>query len=87
MTQFSEPWEAEVHALATLLSDRGLLTWPDVSGRSDYLELLASIERVVVERRLTSAGELATLRAAWDNAAHRTPHGTPIELTDADFQA
>ena len=85
MTQFAEPWEAEVHALATLLSDRGLLTWPDVSGRSSYLELLASIEQVVVERGLASAGELHSLRAAWDRAAHRTPHGTPIELTDADF--
>jgi hypothetical protein len=85
VTQFSEPWEAEVHALATLLSDRGLLTWPDVSGRTSYLELLASIERVVVERELTSDGELEALRSAWDRAAHRTPHGTPIELTDADF--
>ena len=85
MTQFSEPWEAEVHALATLLSDRGLLTWPEMSGRTSYLELLAAIEQVVVDRGLTSDDELGTLRAAWDRAAHRTPHGTPIELTDADF--
>ncbi|MDA0179981.1 hypothetical protein OJ997_06720 [Solirubrobacter phytolaccae] len=85
MTQFEEPWEAEVHALATLLSDRGLLTWPDVSGRTSYLELLASIERVVVERDLASSDELSSLRTAWDRAAHRTPHGTPIELTQADF--
>lgn len=85
MTQFSEPWEAEVHALATLLSDRGLLTWPEMSGRTSYLELLAAIEQVVVERGLTSDDELSSLRAAWDRAAHRTPHGTPIELTDADF--
>ena len=85
MTQFSEPWEAEVHALATLLSDRGLLTWPEMSGRTSYLELLAAIEQVVVERGLTSDDELGALRAAWDRAAQRTPHGTPIELTDADF--
>lgn len=79
---FNEPWEAEVQALAVLLLD-----WPDVSGRTSYLELLESLERAVVERGLTSADELAALRAAWDHAAHRTPHGTPIELTDADFQA
>jgi len=85
VTQFSEPWEAEVHALATLLSDRGLLTWPEMSGRTSYLELLAAIEQVVVDRGLTSDDELGTLRGAWDRAAHRTPHGTPIELTDADF--
>jgi len=87
VTQFSEPWEAEVHALATLLSDRGLLTWPDMSGRTSYLELLAALEEVAVDRGLTSADELGSLRAAWDRAAHRTPHGTPIELTDADLQA
>ena len=86
MTQFSEPWEAEVHALATLLSERGLLTWPEMSGRTSYLELLAAIEAVVVQRGLTSDDELGTLRSAWDRAAHRTPHGTPIELTDADFK-
>jgi len=85
--KFDEPWQAEVHALATLLSDRGLLTWPEMSGRTSYLELLAAIEQVVVERGLTSAGELSTLRAAWDHAAHRTPHGTPIELEPSDFQA
>lgn len=79
---FSEPWQAEVQALAVLL-----LEWQDVSGKTDYLELLAALERVVVERGLTSDDELDTLRAAWDRAAHRTPHGTPIELTDADFQA
>jgi protein-disulfide isomerase len=77
---FSEPWEAEVQALAMLVLD-----WQDVSGKTDYLELLEALERAVVERGMTSADELATLRAAWDRAAHRTPHGTPIELTDADF--
>ena len=78
----SEPWEAEVQALAVLLLD-----WQDVSGKTDYLELLEALERAVVERGLTSADELADLRGAWDRAAHRTPHGVPIELTDADFQA
>ena len=78
----SEPWEAEVQALAVLLRD-----WRDVSGKTDYLELLEALEQVVVERGLTSDTELAGLRTAWDRAAHRTPHGVPIELTDADFQA
>lgn len=78
----SEPWEAEVQALAVLLLD-----WRDVSGKTDYLELLEALEQVVVERGLTSDTELAGLRTAWDRAAHRTPHGVPIELTDADFQA
>ena len=77
---FDEPWEAEVQALAMLVLD-----WSEVSGKTDYRELLDTLEQVVVERGLTSAGELAGLRAAWDRAAHRTPHGVPIELTDADF--
>ena len=33
---FSEPWEAEVQALAMLV-----LGWPDVSGKTSYLELLS----------------------------------------------
>ena len=78
----SEPWEAEVQALAVLLLD-----WKDVSGKTDYLELLEALEQVVVERGLTSDTELAGLRTAWDRAADRTPHGVPIELSDADFQA
>ena len=79
---FTEPWQAEVQALAVLL-----LGWEDVSGKTDYAELLDALERAVVERGLTSADELAQLRAAWDHAAHRTPHGTPIELTPADLTA
>ena len=31
--------------------------------------------------------EFGASGAAWDRAAHRTPHGVPIELTDADLQA
>ena len=37
----SEPWEAEVQALAVLLLD-----WKDVSGKTDYLELLDDLSLI-----------------------------------------
>jgi nitrile hydratase accessory protein len=57
---------------------------PD-AGSTYYHHWLAALERVVVEKRVTDEATLATYRAAWDAAAHRTAHGQPIELRPADF--
>jgi hypothetical protein len=34
---------------------------------------------------VTDRSTLARYRDAWDHAADRTPHGTPIELRPDDF--
>jgi hypothetical protein len=39
----------------------------------------------VAEKGVTSRDTLARYRDAWDHAADRTPHGTPIELRPDDF--
>jgi hypothetical protein len=36
-------------------------------------------------KRAADKATLARYRDAWDHAADRTPHGTPIELTPEDF--
>jgi hypothetical protein len=41
---------------------------------------------MVAAKGLTSPEMLARTYDAWDRAADRTPHGTPIELRPEDFR-
>jgi hypothetical protein len=43
------------------------------------------LERIVAERDLTDRATLVRYHDAWDHAADRTPHGTPIELQPQDL--
>ena len=58
---------------------------PD-SGETYYRHWLNALERLVAEKGATDPANLARYRDAWGHAAHRTPHGQPIELTAADFR-
>ena len=92
---FREPWEAQAFAMALALHARGLFTWPEwaatlgaetkraqAAGDPDWLNAL---ERLVAEKGIADATTLARYHDAWDHAADRTPHGTPIELRPEDF--
>ena len=57
---------------------------PD-TGETYYRHWLNALERLVAEKSVTDAPTLARYRDAWDHAADRTPHGTPIELKPEDF--
>ena len=57
---------------------------PD-TGETYYRHWLATLERLVAEKGVTSMEMLHRYRDAWDHAADRTPHGTPIELKAEDF--
>lgn len=57
---------------------------PD-TGETYYHHWLAALERLVVSKRATDAATLASYRDAWNHAAKRTLHGTPIELAPQDF--
>jgi nitrile hydratase accessory protein len=57
---------------------------PD-TGETYYHHWLAALERILIEKDVTSAAALARYRDAWSAAARRTPHGTPIELSPRDF--
>ena len=57
---------------------------PD-TGETYYRHWLATLERLVAAKGVASADTLHRYRDAWDHAASRTPHGTPIELRDGDF--
>lgn len=54
-------------------------------GDTYYRHWLAALEDLVGAKGASSAGELARTAAAWGAAAHRTPHGTPIELKPEDY--
>ena len=58
---------------------------PD-TGETYYLHWLNALERIVAEKGVTDAGTLRRYHDAWDHAADRTPHGTPIELKPEDFR-
>ncbi len=58
---------------------------PD-TGETYYRHWLNALERIVAEKGATDRKTLVRYRDAWDRAADRTPHGTPIELRPEDFR-
>ncbi|MBV8752826.1 MAG: nitrile hydratase accessory protein [Hyphomicrobiales bacterium] len=59
---------------------------PDL-GNTYYRHWLAAVERILAQKGVASAAILERYRDAWDRAADRTPHGSPIELRQEDFEA
>lgn len=57
---------------------------PD-SGETYYRHWLATLERLIAEKGVASTETLHRYRDAWDHAADRTPHGSPIVLQPEDF--
>ena len=58
---------------------------PD-TGETYYHHWLATLERMVAEKGVTSSESLAQHYRAWERAMRRTPHGKPIELQAKDFR-
>jgi nitrile hydratase accessory protein len=59
---------------------------PD-TGETYYQHWLNALERLVADKGLSDRATLKRYHDAWDHAADRTPHGTPIELRPEDFSA
>jgi nitrile hydratase accessory protein len=55
------------------------------TGETYYHHWLDTLERLAIAKRATDAVTLAHYRKAWNHAASRTPHGTPIALAPQDF--
>jgi nitrile hydratase accessory protein len=56
------------------------------TGETYYRHWLATLERLVAAKGVASSQTLGRYRDAWDHAADRTPHGSPIELRPEDFR-
>jgi nitrile hydratase accessory protein len=57
---------------------------PD-TGETYYRHWLATLERLIAEKGVATSETLHRYRDAWDHAADRTPHGSPIKLKPEDF--
>ncbi|MBZ9653135.1 nitrile hydratase accessory protein [Phyllobacterium lublinensis] len=92
---FAEPWQAEAFAIVVALHDRGLFSWnewanalstqlkrPDaLADGSDYYHgWLAALESIIATKNIAGKEDIDDLAAAWQRAAHATPHGKPILL-------
>jgi nitrile hydratase accessory protein len=77
-------WPEWAAALADEIKSAQAAGDPD-TGATYYRHWLATLERLVSEKGIATEQTLARYRDAWDRAADRTPHGTPIELRPDDF--
>jgi nitrile hydratase accessory protein len=93
---FAAPWQAQAFAMTLSLSERGLFTWvewaaalaAEIRRAPDseyYQQWLAALERLVTAKGVTTDSELDRYQQGWDKAAHRTPHGAPIILSETDL--
>ncbi len=57
---------------------------PD-GGETYYRHWLATLEKLVAAKGVASSETQHRYRDAWDHAADRTPHGSPIVLQPEDF--
>lgn len=92
---FAEPWQAEVFALVVALNERGLFSWGEwaetlsrevhrddaaADGSDYYRHWLQALEKLLAAKGVAGPHEVDALAAAWERAAHATPHGKPILL-------
>jgi nitrile hydratase accessory protein len=92
---FAEPWQAQAFALTVTLHDKGLFSWsewaealssevkhPDAAadGHDYYERWLAALEKLLAAKDVAAPVDVDALAAAWQRAAHATPHGKPILL-------
>lgn len=69
-------WTDRLTAEITAAKARG----EEDDGSRYYLYWLTALEKLVAQKRLVPADDLAVRKQEWDEAARSTPHGRPIEL-------
>ena len=77
-------WSEWAAALAEEIAGAQKAGDPD-TGETYYLHWLATLEKLVAAKGVSSSETLHRYRDAWDRACDRTPHGKPIELRAEDF--
>ena len=77
-------WNEWAAALADEIKRAQASGDPD-HGDTYYRHWLATLERLVAAKGVATLEAQHRYRDAWDHAADRTPHGSPIELRPEDF--
>ena len=72
-------WNEWANELATTITSAQQTGDPDL-GDTYYQHWLATLEHIVIAKKVGSADNLNDLCQAWDAAARSTPHGAPITL-------
>jgi nitrile hydratase accessory protein len=72
-------WSEWASALTQAIREAQSAGDPD-TGENYYRHWLVALERISVEKGLVNGTMLTSRRQEWEEAARRTPHGTPIEL-------
>ena len=78
-------WNEWAAALADQIKRAQAEGDPD-TGETYYRHWLATLEYLVAAKGVATSEALHRYRDACDQAADRTPHGKPIELTPKDFE-
>jgi nitrile hydratase accessory protein len=94
---FAEPWQAQAFALVVALHGAGVFNWTEWAealsrevhrpgaakdGGDYYQHWLRALETLLAQKGVAPGAEVDDLAAAWQRAAHATPHGRPIELAN-----
>ena len=77
-------WPEWAAALAAEIKRAQAAGDPD-TGETYYRHWLATLEGLISAKGVATSETLHRYRNAWDHAADRTPHGSPIELRPEDF--
>jgi nitrile hydratase accessory protein len=77
-------WSEWAAALADEIKRAQAAGDPD-AGETYYRHWLATLEGLIAAKGVASSETLHRYRDAWDHAADRTPHGSPITLQPEDF--
>jgi nitrile hydratase accessory protein len=92
---FAEPWQAQAFAIVVALHERGLFSWsewadtlsvelkkPEAAedGSDYYARWLQALEVLMARKGIAAPLDVDAVAAAWQRAAHATPHGKPILL-------
>jgi nitrile hydratase accessory protein len=92
---FEEPWQAQAFAMTVALHENGLFSWSEwaqalsaevkqpgaaADGHDYYEHWLAALEKLLAGKGVADKSAVDALAAAWERAAHATPHGKPIML-------
>jgi nitrile hydratase accessory protein len=79
-------WPEWANVLGDEIKRAQALGDPD-TGATYYRYWLKALERMVADKGLADSVALTRYRHAWEHAAARTPHGTPIALEPRDFSS
>jgi nitrile hydratase accessory protein len=77
-------WNEWAAALAEEIKRAQQAGDPD-KGDTYYRHWLATLEKLLAAKGVATLELQHRYREAWDHAADRTPHGSPIELRPEDF--